>query len=150
MSSTIATDILLVEDNPDHAEITRRALKNGGAHRVVWVKDGQEALDFLHRQGPWASHPGGVPSVILLDVGLPKVSGHEVLSTVKNDEHLRCIPVVMLSTSGDPDDVSRSYQAGANSYVVKALDFAEFVSRVKAIRNYWVETNVLPEDVAPA
>lgn len=157
MNSTGAMDILLVEDNPDHAELTRRALrnggqKNGGNHTVVWVKDGQEALDFLHRQGAWAPHTGGFPSVILLDIGLPKVSGHEVLSNVKNDERLRCIPVIMLSTSGDPDDVARSYHAGANSYVVKALDFAEFVGRVKAIKDYWVDINVFPEtfDSAPA
>ena len=148
MNSTAAMDILLVEDNPDHAELTRSALKKGGTHRVVWVKDGQEALDFLHRQGPWASHTGGSPSVILLDIGLPKVSGHEVLGSVKSNDRLRCIPVIMLSTSGDPDDVARSYHAGANSYVIKALDFADFVGRVKAIKDYWVQTNVLPEAVA--
>jgi len=144
MNST-AMDILLVEDNPDHAELTRSALKKGGTHRVVWVKDGQEALDFLHRQGPWASHTGESPSVILLDIGLPKVNGHEVLGSVKSNERLRCIPVIMLSTSGDPDDVARCYEAGANSYVIKALDFADFVGRVKAIKDYWVNTNVVPE-----
>ena len=144
MNSTAAKDILLVEDNPDHAELTRSALKKVSTHRVVWVKDGQEALDFLHRQGPWASHTGGSPSVILLDIGLPKVSGHEVLSSVKSNERLRCIPVIMLSTSGDSEDVARSYQAGANSYVIKALDFADFVGRVKAIKDYWVKTNVFP------
>ncbi len=145
MKPAAAMEILLVEDNVDHAELTRRALRNGGGHRVVWVKDGQEALDFLHRQGPWASYTGGSPSVILLDIGLPKVGGHEVLRSVKSDERLRCIPVIMLSTSGDPDDVARSYHGGANSYVIKALDFNDFVGRVKAIKDYWVNTNVCPE-----
>jgi two-component system response regulator len=74
MSSTAAMEILLVEDNPDHAEFTQSALKKGGTHRVVWVKDGQEALDFLNRRGSWAAHTGGSPSMILLDIGLPKVT----------------------------------------------------------------------------
>jgi DNA-binding response OmpR family regulator len=145
MNSPVVMDILLVEDNPDHAELTRRALRQGGSHKIVWVKDGQEALDFLNRQGAWASHNGASPSVILLDIGLPKVSGHEVLRSVKGNDRLRCIPVIMLSTSGDPDDVTKSYNAGANSYVVKASDFTDFVGRVKAIKEYWVNTNVFPE-----
>ena len=150
MNPAVAMDILLVEDNADHADLTRRALRNGGGHRVEWVKDGQEALDFLHRQGPWASYSGGPPSMILLDIGLPKVSGHEVLRSVKSDERLRCIPVIMLSTSGDPDDVARSYHGGANSYVIKALNFTDFVGRVKAIKDYWANTNVFPETFALA
>jgi CheY-like chemotaxis protein len=145
MRSAAARSILLVEDNPDHAELTRRALRSGGDQKVVWVKDGQEALDFLHRQGSYAEYSGEAPSVILLDIGLPKVGGHDVLRSVKRDERLRSIPVIMLSTSDDRDDVARSYDAGANSYVVKALDFAGFTGRVKAIRDYWVNTTVFPE-----
>lgn len=152
MNPGVSMDILLVEDNPDHAELTRRALRNGSAHKVEWVKDGQEALDFLHRRGAWATYSGGPPSVILLDIGLPKLNGHEVLRSVKSDERLRCIPVIMLSTSADPGDVARSYQAGANSYVIKALDFADFTGRVKAIKDYWANTNVSPGafDLVPA
>jgi len=148
MSPAGPMDILLVEDNPDHAELTRRALSKGGPHNVTWVKDGQEALDFLRRQGPWASYDGAVPSVILLDIGLPKVGGHDVLRTIKGDDRLRYIPVIMLTTSGDPDDVARCYDLGANSYVVKALNFSDFIARVKAIKDYWVNTNVFPEAFA--
>ena len=136
MNPATAKDILLVEDNPDHAELTRRALRTGVDRNVVWVKDGQEALDFLNRQGAWASYAGAPPLVILLDIGLPKVGGHEVLKTVKSDERLRRIPVIMLSTSGDPDDVTRSYNAGANSYVIKALDFRDFLREIELpVRN---------------
>lgn len=144
-----AMEILLVEDNQDHAELTRRALCQSSAHRVEWVKDGQEALDFLQRRGAWATYSGGPPSVILLDIGLPKLNGHEVLRSIKTDERLRCIPVIMLSTSADPGDVTRSYQAGANSYVVKALDFADFTGRVNAIKDYWANTNVFPGSFDP-
>jgi CheY-like chemotaxis protein len=145
MSPAGAVDILLVEDNPDHAELSRRALSKGGGHNVTWVKDGQEALDFVRRQGAWASHTGAMPAVILLDIGLPKVAGHDVLRSIKRDERLHHIPVIMLTTSGDPDDVARCYDLGANSYVVKALSFGDFIARVKAIKEYWVNTNVFPE-----
>ncbi len=143
MSAAGPMDILLVEDNPDHAELTRRALNKDGGHNVTWVKDGQEALDFLRREGAWASAP--TPAVILLDIGLPKVAGHDVLRAIKGNEKVRHIPVIMLTTSGDPDDVARCYNLGANSYVVKALDFGDFIARVKAIGDYWVHTNVFPE-----
>jgi two-component system response regulator len=145
MSPAGPMEILLVEDNPDHAELTRRALNKGGGNNIVWVKDGQEALDFLRRTGSWASYKGAMPSVILLDIGLPKLGGHYVLRTIKHDEKLRYIPVIMLTTSGDPDDVSRCYSLGANSYVVKALDFGDFLARVRAIKDYWVNTNVFPD-----
>jgi CheY-like chemotaxis protein len=142
--------MLLVEDNPDHAELTRRALCKGEQNNVVWVKDGQEALDFLRREGAWASYTGAMPSVILLDIGLPKIGGHDVLKAIKHDERLRYIPVIMLSTSGDHDDVERCYNLGANSYVVKALNFSDFVARVKMIKDYWINTNVFPEALSLA
>jgi DNA-binding response OmpR family regulator len=150
MSTAGPRDILLVEDNPDHAELTRRALSKGGTHNVVWVKDGQEALDFLQRKGAWAAYAGAAPSVVLLDIGLPKIGGHDVLRAIKRDDKLAHIPVIMLTTSGDADDVSRCYDLGANSYVVKALNFSEFVARVKAIKDYWINTNVFPEALAVA
>lgn len=150
MGPATAMEILLVEDNPDHAELTRRALRSGAEQKVVWVKDGQEALDFLNRQGSWASYDGPSPLVILLDIGLPKVGGHDVLRSVKSDDRLRYIPVIMLSTSGDSDDVARCYDNGANSYVMKALDFKDFLSRVKAIKDYWLNTNVFPDGFARA
>jgi CheY-like chemotaxis protein len=143
-------DILLVEDNPDHAELTRRALNKEGGHKVTWVKDGQEALDYLGRTGAWAGRTGPTPAVILLDIGLPKIGGHDVLRAIKGDDRVRFIPVIMLTTSGDPGDVHRCYDLGANSYVVKALDFTDFLARVKAIKDYWLNTNVYPEAFALA
>jgi CheY-like chemotaxis protein len=133
--------ILLVEDNPDHAEFAHRALSHGIEHDVVWVTDGEEALAFLHREGRWASYDGPPPSVILLDIGLPKVSGHDVLRTIKSEEGLRHIPVIVLSTSADENDVARSYHFGANSYVVKTLG----LTGLKAIKDYWFTVNVRPE-----
>lgn len=145
MRAAAPLDILLVEDNPDHAELTRRALSKDGNHNVTWVKDGQEALDFLAREGAWAGRKGPSPSVILLDIGLPKVGGRDVLRAIKQNDRVRFIPVIMLTTSGDPEDVARCYDLGANSYVVKSLDFNDFIARVKAIKDYWVHTNVFPE-----
>ena len=142
MSPAATLDILLVEDNPDHAELTRRALHKEGGHTITWVKDGQEALDFLET--------GATPGMIVLDIGLPKVGGHDVLKAIKRDDRVRYIPVIMLTTSGDPDDVARCYELGANSYVVKALDFADFSGHVKAIKEYWLTTNVFPEAYAVA
>ena len=145
MRSANPMDILLVEDNPDHAELTRRALhKSGGNVVVTWVKDGQEALEVLRREDTSG------PSLILLDVNLPKIGGQDVLRAVKQDDRLRLIPVVMLTTSDAPEDVARSYGLGANSYVVKALDFSDFVRRVKAVWDYWSGTNVLPDKSACA
>jgi DNA-binding response OmpR family regulator len=88
--------------------------------------------------------------MILLDIGLPKVPGHDVLKAIKGDDRVRYIPVIMLTTSGDPGDVARCYDLGANSYVVKELDFTEFLARVKAIKDYWFTTNVFPEAYAVA
>jgi CheY-like chemotaxis protein len=141
LNGAARTHILLVEDNPDHAEFAHRALRHGVDHEIIWVKDGEEALDFLHRQGRWASYDGAPPVVILLDIGLPKIAGHEVLRRVKSHDRLRHIPVIMLSTSGAADDVARSYDLGANSYVVKTVDF----TGLKAIRDYWLNVNVCPE-----
>jgi CheY-like chemotaxis protein len=130
--------ILLVEDNQDHAELTLKALGNGNArHRVFWVKDGEEALDFLMRKNPR-------PSLVLLDVNLPKVNGHEVLRRIKSDDTLRVIPVVMLTTSDCDADISASYHAGANSFVTKPVGFADYVECIKAVKMYWIQTNRLP------
>jgi DNA-binding response OmpR family regulator len=145
MASAAPLDVLLVEDNPDHAELTCQALKKDGGHNITWVKDGQDALDYLAKRGAWESRTTAAPSVILLDIGLPKVGGHDVLRQIKRDDKMRFIPVIMLTTSGDPDDVTRCYNLGANSYVVKSLDFSDFIARVKAIKDYWVNTNVFPE-----
>ncbi len=139
-----AANILLVEDNADHAELTVRALKNGNIlNEVFWVKDGEEALDFLYQRGRYADHGRAPrPGLILLDIKLPKVDGHEVLRRIKSDETLRVIPVVMLTTSGETNDVNESYHAGVNSFVTKPVSFREFVETVKTVKLYWVLTNV--------
>jgi CheY-like chemotaxis protein len=140
-------NILLVEDNPDHAELTMRALRDGNIlNEVFWVKDGEEALDFLHQRGRYANGAAVPrPGLVLLDIKLPKLDGHEVLRGIKADHSLRSIPVVMLTTSEREDEVAEAYRAGANSFVSKPVRFADFVQKVKSVQLYWVLTNLLPE-----
>ena len=139
--------VLLVEDNPDHAELTLKALKDGNIlNEIAWVKDGEEALDYLYHRGGYADATKAPrPGLILLDLRLPKVDGHEVLRQIKGDEDLRSIPVVMLTTSEREDEISKSYKAGANSFVSKPVCFADFVERVRSVKLYWVLTNLLPD-----
>lgn len=139
-------NILLVEDNPDHAELTLKALQDGNLlNAMFWVKDGEEALDFLYRRGRYADPTAAPrPELILLDIQLPKINGHEVLRRIKADEGLRTIPVVMLTTSDRDDEVCQSYRAGANSFVSKPVRFPDFVARVKDLKLYWVLTSRLP------
>jgi CheY-like chemotaxis protein len=137
-----AITILLVEDNPDHAELTLRALKRGRMlNRIEWVKDGAEALDLLYRRGAYTSQDVPRPGLVLLDMKLPKVDGHEVLRQIKGDPALKSIPVVMLTTSDRSDDVDLCYQAGANSFVTKPVSFQEFVKTIESVEMYWVLTN---------
>jgi len=147
MEAPRGPSILLVEDNQDHAELTLKALKNGDvANHIVWVKDGEEALQYLHRQGRWTEESASPrPGLVLLDVNLPKVSGHEVLRRIKADDALRAIPVVMLTTSDRTEEVAASYRAGVNSFVTKPVKFSDFVERIKSVKLYWVMTNRLPE-----
>jgi two-component system response regulator len=141
-----AVSILLVEDNPDHAELTMRALRDGNMlNEIAWVKDGAEALDFLHQRGPWAEGRAFRPGLILLDIRLPKLDGRDVLQHIKNDAGLRSIPVVMLTTSEQQDEVAACYQAGVNSFVSKPVRFTEFAQKVKSVKLYWLLTSLLPE-----
>ena len=146
MQTSRGIAILLVEDNPDHAEFTLKALADGADNtRTYWVKDGEEALDFLHRRRQWADASAAPrPGLILLDINLPKIDGHEVLRQVKGDESLREIPVIMLTTSAKPAEVTASYRAGANSFVTKPVKFAQFVDHIKSLRQYWMLTSQLP------
>lgn len=138
-----AIDILLVEDNPDHAELTRRALENGNmANKVTWVKDGQEALDCLFRKGVYAEATR--PGLILLDINLPKLSGVEVLKKIKEDEQLRVIPVIMLTTSDRDEEALRCYSFGANSFITKPVKFSEFTEKVRSLKLYWLLVNRPP------
>ena len=143
MATADHSTILLVEDNPDHAIFTIKALRTDDVRaKVVWAKDGQEALDFLARgEQPDATER---PGLILLDVHLPKVDGHEVLRRVKDNAALRMIPVVMLTTSDRLEDQVQSYLAGANSYVTKPVSFDSFVERLRSVKGYWLAVNELP------
>jgi CheY-like chemotaxis protein len=145
-------DILLVEDNPDHAHFTLKALAgDNGVQQVYWVKDGQEALDFLYRRDRWADPATSPrPGLILLDIHLPKIDGHAVLKQVKGDENLRSIPVVMLTTSDRQDEVAATYKVGANSFVTKPVKFTHFTEQIRIVERYWTRTNRLPDDPAPA
>lgn len=135
-------EILLVEDNPTDAELTIRALKkNNLANNLVWVKDGAQALEFVFRTGAYADRSNGHPRLILLDIKLPKVSGIEVLQRIKSDEHTRIIPVVMLTSSAEERDIVESYKLGVNSYLVKPVDFTQFISVVSEAGLYWAVMN---------
>jgi two-component system, response regulator len=136
-------DILLVEDNPDDVELTLHAFKIANlANQVHVARDGVEALDFLFCTGPHAGR--GIqnkPRLILLDLKLPRLDGHEVLKRIKGDPRTSAIPVVILTSSAEERDVMRTYQVGANSYIVKPVDFEQFTESVRDIGRYWLEIN---------
>ena len=146
MDHTEAVDILLVEDNPQDAELTTRALKkNNLANRLFTVEDGAEALDFIFCRGMYATREAGnSPKVILLDLKLPKVSGLEVLRVLKQDERTRSIPVVVVTSSREDPDIKTAYGLGANSYVVKPVDFDAFATAVSSLGLYWLLVNQPP------
>nr|WP_222858858.1 response regulator [Paraburkholderia phenoliruptrix] len=137
--------ILLVEDNPNDIELTLIALeKTRLANPVVSLRDGEEALQWLRREGRWADRSEGSPAVILLDKKLPKVDGHEVLKSVREDEELRRIPVVMLTSSREESDLLRSYDLGVNAYVVKPVQFDDFMDAIKDLGVFWAVLNEPP------
>ena len=138
-------EILLVEDNPEDAEMTMRALrKRNLANQVHWVKDGEEALDYLFCSGPYAGrNPAHPPKLVLLDIKMPKVDGIEVLRRVKGSD-LKSIPVVVMTSSNEERDVLESYRLGVNSYIVKPVQFEAFLETVSSIGLYWVLTNRAP------
>ena len=130
--------VLLAEDKPNDAELTIAALRESKlVSPIDVVGDGAEALDFLYRRGPHADRKNGPPAVILLDLKMPKVDGLEVLRTIKKDPDLRVIPVVMLTSSREEADLTRSYESGANSYVVKPVEFDEFMRTVRDLGLFW-------------
>ena len=140
-------DILLVEDNPDDVELTRIAFAEADLDsRLEVVRDGAEALDYLFARGAHAGRdPAKLPSIVLLDLNLPKVDGREVLQAIRANEATRSLPVVMLTTSTEPFDVDASYALGANSYIRKPVDFEQFVWAVKQVGLYWLVLNHPPE-----
>ena len=138
--------ILLVEDSPRDAELILNALEeNKLANEVVHVRDGAEALDYLYRRGLFASRTDGQPALMLLDLKLPKVDGLEVLRQIKGDTALKMLPVVMMTSSRQEQDLVRSYELGANAYVVKPMKFQDFVDAVKQVSGFWAVLNEVPE-----
>ena len=146
MNSRYVADILLVEDNPQDAELTIRSLrKRNLANHLVVVEDGEEALEYLFCRGRFAERDvNHLPKVVLLDLKLPKVSGLEVLRELKANEHTRLIPVVVLTSSRQDPDIEAAYALGANSYVVKPVDFDAFADAVSSLGLYWLLINQPP------
>lgn len=138
-------EILLVEDNPVDAELTMRALRKGGlANQLMWVKGGEAALDYLFRRGEYAQRDTTTPRLVLLDLKMPGLDGTEVLRVIKGDERTRRIPVVVMTSSQEERDVGQSYDLGANSYVVKPVDFGSVTDIVRQAGYYWLAINRTP------
>ena len=140
-------DILLVEDDPNDAELVRRALKRAGATAsIMHVQDGAEALDYLRGRGAYAGRSGHAqPKLVLLDLKLPKLTGLEVLREVRAHPELKRQVVVMLTSSREERDLHEAYQCGVNSYVVKAVNFEELMDSLSRLAHYWLRVNQLPQ-----
>lgn len=137
--------ILLVEDSPKDLELTLAALEKCQlANDVVTARDGEEALDYLYSRGQWADRAEGDPTVVLLDLKLPKIDGLEVLQQIKGDADLRHVPVVMLTSSREEQDLVRSYSLGVNAFVVKPVDFNEFFKAIQDLGVFWAILNEPP------
>jgi CheY-like chemotaxis protein len=137
--------ILLAEDNANDVELTLTALRdNRVANEVIVVRDGAEALDYLYRRNGFANRPAHNPVLVLLDLKMPKVDGIEVLRQVKSDPALKTIPVVVLTSSREEQDLLRTYDLGVNAYVVKPVDFHEFIDAVKLLGGFWAVVNETP------
>ena len=137
--------ILLVEDDPKDVRLTLTGLAEYNlANEVVVARDGEEALDYLYHRGNHQTRSNGNPAIILLDLKLPKVDGFEVLQQIRSDENLKMIPVVVLTSSHEERDLVQSYRLGVNAYVVKPVDFHQFVNAVKDLGGFWAILNVPP------
>jgi two-component system response regulator len=138
--------ILLVEDNPADIKITQRALRESDlAVELIVLRDGQEALDYLLRQGQYADHPTWRrPDLVLLDLNLPRLSGQELLTRIRAEAELNTVPIIVLTTSHRQEDVEAVYAAGANTYIEKPQDFDRFVQVLQTIQRYWLEMALLP------
>jgi CheY-like chemotaxis protein len=137
--------ILLVEDNPNDIELTLEAFRqNHLFNDVVVIRDGAQALDYLYKRNAYEDRPGQNPVLMLLDLKMPKVDGLDVLRIIKADPHLKTIPIVVLTSSRQEQDVVSSYNLGVNAYVVKPVDFGEFVEAVKTLGGFWAVINEPP------
>ena len=137
--------IVLVEDNPDDEELTIRCLRKASIDNEIHVmRDGSEALDFLFGEGEYAGRGGGLPGLVLLDLKLPKLNGIDVLNRMRQDPRTRLVPVVVLTSSSEEEDMLSSYRSGANSYVRKPVDYDAFVDAVTQLGVFWVLHNQNP------
>jgi CheY-like chemotaxis protein len=142
MQSVEQIDILLVEDNALDAELTMLSLKDQKvANKITWVKDGQQALDYVFRHGAYEGRTDAGPRLIFLDLKMPRVDGTEVLRAIKADERTKRIPVIIMTSSNEESDIARTYDLGANSYVVKPVDFDALAEVARQIGLYWLVIN---------
>lgn len=147
---TLLKRILLAEDHLQDIQLTLAALEDHHlANEVVVVRDGVEALDYLYRRGPYAGRPNGHPAVVFLDIKMPKIDGVEVLRQIKADPDLEMIPVVIVTSSREQQDLLKSYKLGANAYMVKPIDFEQFDAAVKQLGLFWAVLNEPPPGSAP-
>lgn len=139
--------ILLAEDNPKDVELTLEALaEHNLANQVVVAKDGVDAMEYLRCEGKYKLRTPGNPAVVLLDIKMPRMDGIEVLQAIRSDPALKTLPVVMLTSSREEPDLKRSYELGANAYVVKPVDFKDFIEAVKQVGVFWAVINELPPE----
>ena len=140
--------VLLADDNSTDAELTTRALEIGGVSKnIIWVQDGEAALNFVFRTGPYAGRATPNPRLMLLDLHMPKIDGLDVLERIKQDARTRSIPVVIMSSSDQESDMQHSYSRYANSYIVKPVDFDKFLEMVSQVGLYWSLVNKVPQAV---
>jgi CheY-like chemotaxis protein len=139
--------ILLAEDNPKDVELTLEALSEHNlANQVTVVRDGVEAMEFLHCEGKYKMRRQGNPAVVFLDIKMPRMDGLEVLKAIRGDPTLMMLPVVMLTSSREEPDLKKSYEQGANAYVVKPVDFQDFIEAVKQVGIFWAVVNEIPQE----
>jgi len=136
--------ILLIEDNYGDVILTKRAFKNGKFNNIIMIAEtGEDAIEILNKQGQWSEAPS--PDLILLDINLPKMSGLEVLNIIKTTDHLKHIPVIMLSSSRTNPEINNSYNAGANGYIVKPVNLENFAESIKKLEQFWFTMAIMPE-----
>ena len=141
--------VLLVEDNPRDVRLTQRAFEQASVpHDLRVVRDGDEALAYLHREGDYAAVDSSPkPDMILLDLNLPRMGGHELMQHVRQDVRFRQVPIIVLTTSGRPDDVRQAYDNGANAYLLKPVEFSRFTEVIGHLASFWLETVELPPEL---
>jgi two-component system response regulator len=145
---TKSQSILLVEDNQDDYEATSRAFKKANlSNPIVWCKSGQDALDYLKKQGAYKDEPKSArPGLVLLDLNMPGMDGRKTLEVIKQDDTLKQIPVIILTTSSDERDIQSCYQTGANTYVQKPVSFDGLIEAIRRLKAYWFEIALLPKE----